>query len=353
MKIRLNYSVGDFQLSVKQEIAPTGITVLAGPSGAGKTSLLRCLAGFNRATGLVEFGKQILQNKQIFMAPHLRQIGLMSQSNTLFSHLTVLGNLAFAKNRTRTGGVELDQITQGFGIEHLLQRSISGLSGGEIARVSLARSLLSNPRILLLDEPFAALDEEARVKIAIRLKSMIVHLQIPVLMIVHDFGDLCRLADHVLYLQDGKILAAGRLNEALIDPILPFYQREDACMVLEAKVNNYDKEFALSNLDFGKYSIQIPTNAVVNGAEVRLRIRAADVSISRQQASNSSIINTLPVTITKLHNHTTHPGQKTVILDTGSFSLMARVTAKSIHELDLKLGDQVFARIKASAALLY
>ncbi|MBL4616393.1 MAG: molybdenum ABC transporter ATP-binding protein [Robiginitomaculum sp.] len=353
MKINLGYSIGGFHLSVRQDIPLTGITVLAGPSGAGKTSLLRCLSGFNRATGIVELGNKTLQNSEVFIPPHLRQIGLMTQSNTLFPHLTVLGNLKFAKDRARTGGTTLDQVTKGFEIDHLLQRSISGLSGGEIARVSLARSLLSNPRILLLDEPFAALDEEARIKIAICLKSMIEHLQIPVLMIVHDFGDFCRLADHVVYLQEGKILASGKLSAVLLDPSLPFHSREDACMVIKTNVDNYDKKLALSDVRLGKYSIQVPTLTVNKGTQVRLRIRGADVSIARQQANTSSIINTLAVKVVEIRKNNTQPGQQTVILSAGSFLLLARLTTKSIRELDLKLGDSVFARIKASAALLY
>jgi molybdate transport system ATP-binding protein len=182
---------------------------------------------------------------------------------------------------------------------------------------------------------------------------MIEDLQIPVLMIVHDFGDLCRLADHVVYLSKGRVIASGKLAQTLLDPSLPFYLRDDACIIVEAIISNHDSEFALSQLNIGDHNIQIPTVLGQKGSPVRLRIRASDVSISREQATNSSIINTLAVKAVEIRENINQPGQKTVILSAGSLLLLARLTTKSIHDLNLKLGDQVYARIKASAALLY
>lgn len=351
MKFALRFAVADFSLEVDCDLPSAGITVVAGPSGSGKTSLLRCLAGFNRGQGLVQFGKQIFQDQQVFIAPEQRRIGYVTQQTSLFSHLSVAKNLAFALKRAKAGGPELEQVIEAFGIEHLLTRQPNSLSGGEAARVNLARSIVSNPRILLLDEPFSAIDEEAKIELTQSLQKIIQALQIPVLMVVHDFSSITRLADHLIYLEQGMLRNYGPVSELLIDPKLPFARREDACVLVAATLCEQDQKYQLSQLDLGGHTIFIPALQEQIGAQVRLRIRAADVSISHQCETDSSIINSLPVTILQLRTDDEALGQVLAVLDAKGFQLLARLTQKSVAELNLAVGDQLFARLKASAMM--
>ncbi len=349
MKIALEYTASGFALKLDCDLPDTGFSVIAGPSGAGKTTLLRCLAGFNRGQGRITFGNTIWQDQQVFVKPENRQIGYMDQESVLFPHLNVEQNLDFALQRARANGPQLEQVINGFGIGHLLQRRADSLSGGEAQRVCLARSLLANPRLLLLDEPFAALDEEARTELADCLHQMISALGLPVLMVVHEFATLTRLADQVLYLDHGKLAGQGALADMLLDERFPFAAREDACAVLSGKVKQADQEYGLVQIQIGQHHVMVPAIAGQPGDAVRLRFRAADVSIALAQDTGSSIINSIPVQIAEIRQPAQMTGQVLLVLDAGQFSLLARLTQKSVSELGLVVGQSVFAQVKASA----
>ncbi|VAW02653.1 Molybdenum transport ATP-binding protein ModC (TC 3.A.1.8.1) [hydrothermal vent metagenome] len=350
MKIALHCQLADFVLQVQTQLASNAITVLAGPSGAGKTTLLRCLAGFLPGSGEVHFGDKTLQSATTYIAPEQRQIGYVNQQGSLFPHLTVGENLDFAIHHASAAGPTRDDIVQGFGIGHLLERVPDTLSGGEVQRVCLARSLLAHPSLLLLDEPFAALDEEAKAKTAAVLAQVVATTKTPVLMVAHEFASLTRLAERVLYLQQGKLLGDAPLSQILVAQEFPFAARADACMVVMAKVHEHDENWGLTTVSMGRHQISIPAIETAKTKPVRLRIRAGDVSLSRRQTSNSSIINSLSVTIRELRQTGERPGQVLAILDAQDFCLLARITRKSVTELNLQEGQQVYARVKASAA---
>jgi molybdate transport system ATP-binding protein len=350
MQIDLSHPLPAFALTINAELPATGITVIAGPSGAGKTSLLRCLAGFKRGKGLIQFGKRLLQDNTTFVLPEQRQFGYVSQRSSLFPHLSVRKNLDFAQKYARPDGPEFLDICARMGIDPLLKRLPETLSGGEAARVGLARALLANPVCLLLDEPFAALDEEAKAELAGVLQAAIAAAKLPTLLVAHEFSTLTRMADHVVYLQKGAVLAHGPLAEILISDALPFAARNDACAVIHAKITGDEGKYDLTQLQFGGHLISVPKLDQSKGCEVRLRVRAGDVSIAREAQSQSSIINSLPVTVREIRTGNEHAGQALLLLETGGETLLARLTTKSVAELAIQVGDQVYARIKASAA---
>ncbi len=351
MKLDICHRLSGFDLRLKTDLPDTGITAITGPSGAGKTTVLRMIAGFVRGQGSVQFKDRVLQDETVFVPAEARKFGYVTQDGGLFSHLSVDQNLGFAERRARAGGVPRGAVCAALGIEHLLSHRTSHLSGGERQRVCLARSLLANPELLLLDEPFSALDEESRAKVVVNLQGLLQELKIPVLLVVHEFASLVSLADSGLYLEQGTVRAQGSLNRLLMHPDLPFAQKENACVVLNARFAEYDSRFALARLRIGQHFISTSARPDHLGSTTRIRIRANDVSISCQKQSGSSIQNSIAVKLLEIRDSKQPAGQVLAILDAGDFKLMARLTKRSVVELGLKPGDQVFAQIKASAAL--
>jgi len=353
MKIDLRHQLAGFQLQVQAQLPSRGITAIAGPSGAGKTTLLRLIAGFIHGQGSLHFGDETIQDDKVFLAPENRQFGYVTQDGGLFPHLSVARNLSFAVQRARAGGVPKAEVCAALGIEHLLAHQPKYLSGGERQRVCLARSLLANPKLLLLDEPFAALDEEAREQLSISLRYLLQELNIPALLVAHEFATLIRLADYGIYLENGKLHAQGLLNQLLIDANLPFANREDACVVLPARNVEYDSRFELVKLRVGQHLLSSSAKPSKLGADVYLRIRASDVSLSRQPKSRSSIQNSIETTLLELRANNQPPGQVLAVLDANDFLFLARLTKRAVAELDLKIGSPVFAQIKASTVLTH
>ncbi len=351
MHIDLAREIGGFSAHIITDFPLVGITAIAGPSGAGKTTVLRMIAGFAHGRGQLSVQGRVLQDETRFTPAHQRQFGYVAQAPGLFSHLSVRQNLEFALRRARSGGPDLPDIAARFGIEDLLDRMVGRLSGGEAQRVALARAILAHPRLLLLDEPFSALDEEGRGQLIVQLRHILQDLEIPALMVVHEFSTLCQLADHVLYIDQGRAIHQGPLAAALMAAELPFAGRVDACVMVPAVLGGGEAAYQLSQLCFGEHCLMVPLVPGRLGDEVRVRIRAGDVSISREQISGSSIVNSLPVRVSELRTTGERPGQVLVVLGSQGMSFLARITAKSVAELGLETGDTVFAQIKASAAI--
>ena len=204
--------VGGFTLDAAFALAPTGITSLSGPSGSGKTTLLRCIAGLTRVPGGLRVGGDVWQDGRRFVPPHRRPVGVVFQEASLLGHLSVRGNLDYGAKRAgqnRVGGkaeIGFDDTVDLLGLAPLLGRGVANLSGGERQRVALGRALLSQPRLLLMDEPLSSLDAGAKAEILPYLERLHRSLAIPALYISHDAGEIARLADHVLYMRDGRIV---------------------------------------------------------------------------------------------------------------------------------------------------
>jgi molybdate transport system ATP-binding protein len=351
--------LGNFSLSTAFDIPARGVTALFGPSGCGKTSVLRCLAGLQRLTGKVVIDGDVWQDSQagIFLPPHERHVGYVFQEASLFPHLSVRDNLLYGARRVKrsrqgnhTPG--LDDVVDLLGIRHLLDRATTTLSGGERQRVAVGRALLSQPRVLLMDEPLSALDDMTKEEILPYFEKLHEQLSLPVIYISHDFAEIERLADTLVYLRNGSVLASGPLRELQTDPSLPLLATPQATVVLEGRVSALDQHYALTELTVPGARLIVPGLHGTVGERRRLSIAASDVSFVRAAPVDSSILNCLPARILTIESDDRSP-QVTVILalgpDSGDSRIAARITRKSLDQLKLRVGDQLFAQIKSVA----
>lgn len=208
--------LGAFRLDATFTFPTEGITALGGPSGSGKTTLLRCIAGLTRLDGRLIVDGEVWQDERIFLAPHRRPVGVVFQEASLLPHLSVRGNLLYGARRSSAKAeVRLDDTIDLLGLGPLLARSTANLSGGERQRVALGRALLSQPRLLLMDEPLSSLDGASKAEILPYLERLHRSLAIPALYVSHDAGEIARLADRVLLMRNGQVTPGERATDAL------------------------------------------------------------------------------------------------------------------------------------------
>ena len=324
-----------------------GVTALFGPSGSGKTTLLRLIAGLERATeGHLSLGDAVWQDASVFLPTHQRSVGVVFQDARLFPHLTVRQNLLYGQRRTGAVG-GLDAMAERLGIDHLLARKPDRLSGGEAQRVAIARALLTRPRILLMDEPLAALDANRRAEILPYLERLHAELDIPILYVTHSFDEVVRLADHLVLLEAGGVVASGRLTEMMTRLDLPLAHRPEAEAIIEAEVLEHDTEFHLTCVGFAGGRLWLSLQDAPMGRTVRVRIRARDVSLTQVPQTGTSILNILPAVLTDLVGE--GDSQVVIGLDIGGTRFLSRVTRKSVSLLGLVPGMTVYAQIKGVA----
>jgi molybdate transport system ATP-binding protein len=273
------------------------------------------------------------------------------QEASLFSHLTVRGNLRYGLKRTsRAQRVSLDQAIELLGIDHLLERKPDRLSGGERQRVAIARSLLTNPRLLLMDEPLAALDLKRKQEILPYLERLHRELDIPVLYVSHSPDEVARLADHIVVMEAGRALACGPLTDTLARLDLPIHLGEDAGVVLDAVVAERDAAWHLARVEFSGGSLWVRDTGLTLGHPVRVRILARDVSIALEKVASISIQNCLEATIEQMtEDH--HPALTLLRLKVGASPVLARLTKRSAAGLSLTPGMAVWVQIKAVALI--
>ena len=347
-RFRMNFP--SFTLDVDLRLPVRGVTALFGHSGSGKTTLLRCIAGLERATGRLSVNGEIWQDDGVFIPTHKRPLGYVFQEANLFPHLSVLGNLKYGMKRTAGNRMQisLDQSIELLGIGHLLERKPDRLSGGERQRVAIARALAVNPRVLLMDEPLAALDLARKREILPFLERLHDELEIPILYVTHAFDEVARLADHLVVLIDGKAVASGSLTETLTRLDLPVRLSEEAEVVLEARIADRDRRWSLARAEFPGGSLWLRDMGFELGHSVRLRVLARDVSLALEPQHQSSILNLLPAVVNELGDGE-HPAIKLARVQVGESSLLCRLTARSVHALDLEAGKPVWAQIKSAA----
>jgi molybdate transport system ATP-binding protein len=345
---------GDFDLSLSHRMPLDGITALFGPSGCGKSTLLRIISGLERgAEGRIQFGDEVWQDdaRQIFVPPHRRGVGYVFQDTRLFPHLTVEGNLRYADRRSRTPASEIqfDGVLAALDLAPLLNRRPHSLSGGERQRVAIGRTLLTRPRLLLMDEPLAALDLKRKAEILPYIERLPQAFRVPVIYVTHSIDEVTRLAGNMLALASGRMVTYGPVTDSLerLD-LQAVTGRFEAGVVLTARVSRHDHQFRLTHLDHHGQEIVMPMANLSVGDEVRLRIRARDVALATKRPEEVSIRNIMFGSIAEIVEEPDTAFAETLV-DIGGAKIRARVTRSAVAELALVPGKPVFALVKSIA----
>jgi molybdate transport system ATP-binding protein len=341
-----------FRLDVDITVPGRGVTALFGHSGSGKTTLLRCIAGLERAQqGFLSVNGEVWQDEQCWVPTHKRPLGYVFQEASLFSHLTVMGNLRYGLKRiSDVQQVSLNQAIELLGIGHLLDRKPDSLSGGERQRVGIARALAVSPRILLMDEPLAALDIKRKQEILPYLEQLHDELNIPVLYVSHSPDEVARLADHLVILEAGQVLANGPLTETLARLDLPIRLGEDVGAIIEAQIGAVDHEWHLARVDFSGGSLWTRDHGLPVGCKARIRVLARDVSLAQTHPGQSSIQNVLHGRVDAIADDE-HPGLALVRVLVGETYLVARLTKRAAVDLDVTVGQELWVQVKSVALM--
>ncbi len=347
IQIRLDLERPNFKLCCDLVLPGRGITILFGPSGSGKTTLLRCVAGLESSfKGRIAIGQDIWHDSEQKQSSPVwqRPIGYVFQEASLFEHLSVQQNLNFGLKRSRSKHPIAHSINL-LGIGPLLERRPESLSGGERQRVAIARALATDPRLLLLDEPMAALDEGRRQEIMPWLERLRDELHTPMLYVTHSSQEAARLGDHMVLLKNGQVTHSGAVTD-----IFRRIDDQDTSAILTARVVSKDLPWQLAELACDDITIWTADNDLAIDQTVRLRIAARDVSVSTSKPLNTSIQNQITGLITAIENDR-HPSHALVTIGCGKTQLFARVTRKAVHTLGLSVEQKVWAQIKAVALL--
>lgn len=350
-------SRADFSLNVSFEVPSYGVTALFGPSGSGKTTLLRCIAGLENAdVGDLRIDDEIWENDAFCIPSHQRGIGYVFQDANLFEHLTVEQNLHYAlKRRSRRrdqhgkATIHYADVVRTLGVNNLLHKMPAELSGGQKQRVGMARALLTNPRILLMDEPLASLDMESKAEILPYLERLHDHFSIPIMYVSHSPEEVARLADRIVLLKEGRILAQGSVNEILTRTSLSLAHLDEAFAIVKGTVMAHDPRYHLSYVQLSTGIIALSRLPACIGDEVRVRIQANDVSLALNTSNQSSITNVFPVQVHGASPVSQDPSKVIVKLNMGDEHLLAQITAKSYDNLNIEPGLGVYAQVKSVA----
>ncbi|MFC4270748.1 molybdenum ABC transporter ATP-binding protein [Sneathiella chungangensis] len=349
LDIRLRKQLGDFTLDVAFT-AESGLTALFGPSGAGKTLIAQMIAGLLPPDeGHVRIGERLLfdSEKKINIPVQRRNIGFVFQEHRLFPHYTVRGNLDYGKGRPRKAGrIPFQRVVDILGIGDLLGRKPASLSGGERQRVAIGRAVLSNPGMLIMDEPLSSLDEGRKSEILPLIEELKSEFNITTLYISHSIGEITRLADTLLLLDKGEMKATGQTADIFSRLyLMPYAGGPEAGTLVEATVADYDRSHHMLILDTpGGGRLYLIGDEKEVGTPMRLRIRASDVAISLKKPAGLSILNRFKGEVAD--NCAGAPGMEELLLDVG-FPLAARITRKSFEEMGLRKGTPVWALVKA------
>jgi molybdate transport system ATP-binding protein len=352
IEARFKVTRGAFSLDVELKLPSAAVTGVLGPSGSGKTTLLRAIAGLDRhPEGYLKVEDLTWQGGGQFLPTHERALGYVFQEASLFPHLTVRANLEYGVKRVPDTElrVSLTDAVELLGIEKLLDRNPDTLSGGERQRVAIARALAVSPRLLLMDEPLANLDQELKSEVLPYIESLQDELDIPVIYVSHSRDEVARLADELVMLDAGRVTVSGDIAMIFSHLDLPLAHDSDAAAIIDAKIAGHDEDYDLTQLDFSGGRITIPRAAMQVGDRARLRIAARDVSLTLEHQASTSILNIFPAMVDDIADEGS--AQVTVRLVAGEAPLLARITRKSADELAIRPGKRVYAQVKSVALL--
>lgn len=346
---------GDHRLDVAFDATLVGTTILFGPSGAGKSSVLEAVAGLWRPdVATIRLGAQVLQDGRAFVPPERRGFGLVQQDSLLFPHLSVAANLRYGARRAGARpsiGLDLAGVVELLGIEALLDRRPATLSGGQRQRVAIGRALLARPRMLLMDEPLASLDQERRSEILSCLRRLRTRVGLPILYVTHALDEVAALADTlVLMAEDGRVLASGPAGALATSVALPLARRDDAFSLLETTIARHDPARGLTELDGGGGGAWlVPLHPGRPGERRRIRIPAREVALATELPRAISLNNALPARVQAIGAVSAHQAVVGLVLEPGGQALIARVTSDAVRRLSLAPGRKALALVKSTS----
>jgi molybdate transport system ATP-binding protein len=347
LELDFSQTLGSLELQVSQTLPAQGITAIFGLSGAGKTSLINAIGGLTQPdSGRITLNGRILSDKQnnIFLPPEKRRVGYVFQDARLFPHYHVKGNLQYGMAPSMRG--QFDNIVRLLGIIPLLDRFPLTLSGGEKQRVAIGRALLTAPEILLMDEPLAALDIPRKRELMPYLERLAQEVSIPILYVTHSLDEILRLAEKVLVLDGGKVLAMGTLEDVWASNVMrPWLPKEEQSSVLNVSVLEHHPRYEMTALAIGDQRLWISKVEEAPGTALRIRVNSTDVSLVLQPtANNSSIRNILPAKVLECLDL---GNQVEVKLAMADHIIWARISPWARDELMIRAGQWLYAQIKS------
>jgi molybdate transport system ATP-binding protein len=357
LEMTVEKRLGKFSIDVNLACETSGIVAFFGRSGAGKTSLVNMLAGLLRP----DRGRIVVNGNTLFdsargidLPPEKRRLGYVFQEARLFPHMTVRGNLQYGLHRVPAAErtIAPDQVIALLGLENSLTRRPHHLSGGEKQRVALGRALLANPRLMLMDEPLASLDQQRKDEVLPFIERLRDQMAIPIVYVSHSMPEIVRLADTMVLVSDGRIEAVGAIDEltSRLD-LRPLTGRYEAGAVIQARVAGHDRIFGITDLAFAGGRLRVPHVGLPVGTHLRLRIRARDVALALEPPRRTSILNALPAVVREIGPE--EGPQVDLRVEAGPTSLWSRITRRSLTDLGLQPGTPVTVLIKAVAVDRY
>jgi molybdate transport system ATP-binding protein len=351
LAINIQKTLGAFQLNAEFAMRRPGVVALFGPSGCGKSTLIQILAGLAAPeAGYVQLNGEYLfdADKGLNVPAEARGIGCVFQDSRLFPHFSTRGNLEYgAKRSSRRAFIGFDDVVELLELAHLLNRRPNTLSGGEKQRVAIGRALLSQPRLLLLDEPLASLDQDRRSEVLPYLEALRDRLAIPMVYVSHQFDEVLRLATEVVLMRDGGITAHGELAQLSLGAELRGMLGTDLVgAVIAGVLLSTDPDSGLSRIKIGSGELAVQATGIPAGRTVRVQLLARDIIVATQAPAHLSVRNSVEGTVRLISAE--QPGSDLVTIDIGcGESLLARITSAATRELQLRAGMRVWALVKA------